>query len=60
MNDDALMRGTVCPICGDVNPNGYYRNHESNQRFCTKHTHDQIDKWMCKPAKIEREKNWIR
>ncbi len=61
MNDDFLMRGTVCPICGDRNPNRYYQQRNGNQRYCTKHTYEQIDNWMCKPAKPEpKEKNWER
>jgi hypothetical protein len=61
MNDDFLMRGTVCPICGERNPNGYYRQIDGNQRICNKHSEDQINKWICKPAKPEPKiKKWER
>jgi hypothetical protein len=59
MNDDFLMCGTVCPICGDNNPNGYYRSRSGNEVICVKHTKEKIEAWICKPAKPEpKTKNW--
>ena len=56
---NSYMYGTECPICHEVNPNGRYQSHESRMSFCGNHTREEVDKWLYRPAKREKQpKNW--